>query len=89
MKPITCIMIMLLVCTTGLAVTLVYKQHHQRQLVIQLMRLEQERNELHIEYGRLQLEQATLGRITRIDELARQQLGMHPVRAADVKVIQP
>ena len=39
-------------------------------------RLEKERDELNIEFGRLQLEQATWAESNRIDQVARDRLGM-------------
>jgi len=79
----------LLVVTVISAMVVVSMQHRQRQLFVQLARLEQARNELDIEYGRLQLEQATLARITRVNEMAHERLGMRPVRSADIKVVRP
>jgi len=79
----------LLICTVISAMVVVSIQHQQRQLFVELARLEQARNELDIEYGRLQLEQATLARITRVNEIAHERLGMRPVRSADIKVIRP
>jgi len=79
----------LLVLTVVSAVAVIGTQHRQRQLFVELARLEQARNELNIEYGRLQLEQATLARITRVNEIAQERLGMRPMRSADIKVVQP
>jgi len=79
----------LLVFTVVSAMAVVGIQHRQRQLFVELARLEQARNELDIEYGRLQLEQATLSRITRVNEIAHERLNMRPVRSADIKVIRP
>jgi len=79
----------LVIGTVVSAMVVVSFQHRQRQLFVELARLEQARNELDIEYGRLQLEQATLARITRVSEIAHERLGMRPVRSSDIKVVQP
>jgi len=84
-----CLLPVLLIVTVVSAMVVVSMQHRQRQLFVQLARLEQARNELDIEYGRLQLEQATLARITRVNEMAHERLGMRPVRSADIKVVRP
>ena len=51
------LLLLLAVVLSGLAV--VYSRHEHRQLFVQLSQLEKERDELNIEFGRLQLEQAT------------------------------
>jgi cell division protein FtsL len=54
-----------------------------------LARLEKSRDELNIEFGRLQLEQATVAESNRIDQIARLRLGMQFPEAADVVVMRP
>ena len=51
--------------------------------------MERARDELNIEFGRLQLEQATLAEATRVDRVARERLGMKFPEAADVVVVRP
>ena len=52
------------------------------QLFVAADRLEQARDELNIEFGRLQLEQATWAESNRIDQVARDRLGMKFPEAA-------
>jgi cell division protein FtsL len=47
------------------------------------------RDELNVEFGRLQLEQATVAESTRIDAIARIRLGMKSPEADDVVVVRP
>ncbi|MEF2147255.1 cell division protein FtsL [Luteimonas sp. FXH3W] len=69
------IAILLVACVvSGLFV--VFSRHDHRKLFSQLNRLEKERDELNIEFGRLQLEQATWADSTRIDQVARERLSM-------------
>lgn len=77
----------LLVAAIASAVAVVHKRHQHRQLFVELSRLERERDELNIEFGRLQLEQATLTRAGRVDQLAQTRIGMKFPEAADVVVV--
>lgn len=72
---------------TGLGV--VHARHQHRQNFVQLTRLEKARDELNIEFGRLQLEQATWAESNRIDQVARDRLGMKFPEGADIVVIRP
>lgn len=83
------LLVVLLACTIATAIGVVYTRHHHRQLFVELTQLEHERDELNIEFGRLQLEQATLGQATRVDEQARERLGMKSPEAADIVVVRP
>lgn len=71
------------------AIGVVYARHQHRLLFVELARLEKSRDELNIEFGRLQLEQATVAESNRIDQIARLRLGMQFPEAADVVVIRP
>ncbi len=54
------LLIVLLACTIASAIGVVFMRHRHRQLFVELSKLEHARDELNIEFGRLQLEQATL-----------------------------
>ena len=71
------------------AVGVVYARHRHRQAFIELSSLEKARDELNIEFGRLQLEQATWAETGRIEQVAREQLGMKFPEGADVGVVKP
>jgi cell division protein FtsL len=71
------------------AIGVVYARHRHRLLFVELSRLEKVRDELNIEFGRLQLEQATVAESNRIDQIARMRLGMKFPEAADVVVVRP
>ncbi len=83
------LLIVLLVCTIASAIGVVFMRHRHRQLFVELAKLEHARDELNIEFGRLQLEQATLAQATRVDQEARGRLGMKFPEAADIVVIRP
>ena len=71
------------------AIAVVFARHEHRQLFIQLSKLEKSRDELNIEFGRLQLEQATWAESNRIDQVARTRLGMVFPESGDIVVVRP
>ncbi len=71
------------------AIAVVFARHEHRQLFIQLSKLEKARDELNIEFGRLQLEQATWAESNRIDQVARTRLGMVFPETGDIVVVRP
>lgn len=79
----------LLLATVATAIAVVYERYRHRQLFVDLTRLERERDELNIEFGRLQLEQATWAQANRIDQVARERLGMKFPEAEDIVVVRP
>lgn len=79
----------LIIANIVTAIGVVNARHQHRQLFVQLTRLEHVRDELNIDFGRLQLEQATWAETNRIDQIARNKLGMKFPEAADIVVIRP
>ena len=71
------------------AIAVVFARHEHRQLFIQLSKLEKARDELNIDFGRLQLEQATWAESNRIDQVARNRLGMKFPETGDIVVVRP
>lgn len=58
------------------AISLVALRHESRQLFVALQEAESQRDEIRIEWSRLQLEQAWLADSGRIERQAREQLKM-------------
>ena len=83
------LLLILIVGCGGTAISIVHARHQHRLLFVELSRLERMRDELNIEFGRLQLEQATVAESTRIDAIARIRLGMKSPEADDVVVVRP
>lgn len=71
------------------AIGIVHARYRHRQLFVELSRLEKGRDELNIEFSRLQLEQATWAESNRIDQIARNRLGMKTPEPADIVVVRP
>ena len=71
------------------AIGVVHARHEHRQLYVDITRLERARDELNIEFGRLQLEQATWAESNRIDQIARTRLGMKFPATDEIVVVRP
>lgn len=74
------------VVASGVAV--VHAKYQSRQLFVALQELRRERDSIDMEWGRLQLELGTVGNPALVERLARDQLGMHMPRPADVVVLE-
>ena len=83
------LLVALIVANVASALAIVHARHHHRQLFIEVTRLEKARDELNIEFGRLQLEQATWAEANRIDQVARDRLGMKFPEGDEIVVIRP
>ncbi|MEN1957814.1 cell division protein FtsL [Luteimonas sp. MJ204] len=83
------LVIVLLAANVVAAIGVVHARHAHRQLFVELTRLVDERDELNIDFGRLQLEQATWAEANRIDHVARTRLGMKFPEAGDIVVVRP
>jgi cell division protein FtsL len=64
------------VATIASAIGVVQVRHEDRQRYIELRSLVAERDELNVEYGRMQLEQATWAEMSRVERMAREELGL-------------
>ena len=77
----------LVVANVVSALLIVRDRHDHRQAFVELNKLDKARDELNIEFGRLQLEQATWAQSNRVDEVARTRLGMVFPRTEDTVVV--
>ena len=80
-------LLMLLVAVVASALGVVWTRHESRVLFVNLTALQNQRDELNIEYGKLKLKQATYGEPRRIDDEARQKLGMVTPRPQDIRLL--
>ena len=83
------LLVVLIAANVLSAIAVVFARHEHRQLFIALTKLEKARDELNIEFGRLQLEQATWAESNRIDQVARNRLGMKFPESGDIVVVRP
>ncbi len=85
MTRILCPLLVGLVVITSLAITMT--RHQSRKVFVELQALEQGQDAMNDEWGRLQLEQATLGTHGRIEARARGALNMTRPSVADVIIV--
>lgn len=79
----------LVVANLVVALAVVHARHQHRVLFVELNQLDKARDELDIDFGRLQLEQATWSESNRIDQVARDRLGMKFPEGEEIVVIRP
>jgi cell division protein FtsL len=83
------ILFLLVTAVLGSGVAVVYARQEHRQAYMQLTKLVRERDEINIEFSRLQLEQATWAETNRIEQVATERLGMTFPQAAEMVVVKP
>ena len=81
------LLVAMILASIASAIGVVYARHRHRLLFVELAKLEKVRDELNIEFGRLQLEQATVAESNRVDQIARLRLGMKFPEAGDIVVV--
>jgi cell division protein FtsL len=69
------------------ALAVVHAKFSSRQLFVELQELQQQRDAVNVEWGRLQLEFGTWGTHGRIEREAHSQLGMRLPQADEVVVV--
>lgn len=88
-QRILLIVTIVFVVVMATAISLVYSKHKTRKLFVELQRLNKEVVGLNTEWGRLQLEQSAWSDHGRIEQIARQKLGMATPEAEQVAFIKP
>lgn len=89
MSPRYFLIFLLTVAVLASGVAVVYARQEHRLAYVQLTRLLRERDEINIEFSRLQLEQATWAETNRIEQVATERLGMAFPQAAELVVVKP
>ena len=77
----------LIVLASSLGV--VYTKHQSRKLFVELDTLKKERDEMNVEWGRLQLEQSTLATHGRIERAAKKRLDMVTPEYEQILIVKP
>ncbi len=86
-QPFLLVFVFAVVCVlSGMA--LVYTKHEARKLFVELEGLTQERDELNIEWGQLQIEQSTWAQHARIEQVATKDLSLVRPETTDIFVIE-
>ena len=71
------------------ALAVVYVEHRARTAFVELQDLREVRDELDVEWGRLQLEQSTWATHGRIEQVARERLNMYIPSPDEVVIVRP
>jgi cell division protein FtsL len=71
------------------AVTVVYVRHQARNLFTELERLSDQRDELNIEWGQLQLEQSAWSNHGFVERVASDKLKMTLPQPVEVRIVTP
>jgi len=86
-QPFALVLVFAIVCVTS-AMALVYTRHESRRLFVELESLTEERDELNIEWGQLQIEQSTWATHARIEQVATDDLELMRPEATEIFVIE-
>ena len=70
------IVFVLFILTFVSAVSVVFVTYYQRKLFVSLQSLQQKKDKMNIEWGKLQLEENTWSTTSRIEKVATKQLNM-------------
>ena len=89
MTPIRVIVGLLIFAVIASAVGLVQARHASRGLFADLRALERVRDEMNVQWGKLQLEQSAWGTHGRIERVGRNELGMRIPRQEEVVIVRP
>ena len=71
------------------AVGAVYARHEARRLFIELQRLNAVRDDLKVDWGRLQIERSTWASLGRVEQIADEKLDMRAPDPAQVVIVEP
>ena len=80
--------LLLLAVLVACAIGLVTSQHRARKQFTELEREQARARQLDVDYGRLQLEASTWGLHSRVEKIATGALGMRPVDARRVRIVE-
>jgi cell division protein FtsL len=82
-------LVMLAIVVFASSLGVVYAKHQSRKLFVELDILKKQRDEMNVEWGRLQLEQSTLATHGRIERTAKKRLGMVTPEYEKILIVRP
>ena len=86
-QPVLLVFVFAAVCVVS-ALALVYTKHESRKLFVELEQLTDERDQLNIEWGQLQIEQSTWAAHARIEQVATDDLRLTRPETTEIFVIE-
>ena len=85
--PILLVFVFAVVCVLS-SMAMIYTKHESRKLFVELEQLTDQRDELNIEWGQLQIEQSTWATHARIEQVATDDLSLLRPEATEIYVIE-
>jgi cell division protein FtsL len=86
-QPLVLIAVFAVVCVVS-AMALIKTKHESRKLFVELESLTDERDQLNIEWGQLQIEQSTWATHARIEQVATDDLSLVRPESTEIYVIE-
>jgi cell division protein FtsL len=86
-QPFLLVFVFAVVCVLS-SMALIYTKHESRKLFVELEQLTDQRDELNIEWGQLQIEQSTWATHARIEQVATDDLSLLRPEATEIYVIE-
>jgi cell division protein FtsL len=86
-QPFLLVVVFAVVCVLS-AIALIFTKHESRKLFVELETLTQQRDNLNIEWGQLQIEQSTWATHSRIERVATDDLSLIRPTSAEIFVIE-
>ena len=86
-QPVLLVFVFAVVCVVS-ATALVYTKHESHKLFVELEQLTDERDELNIEWGQLQIEQSTWATHARIEQVASHDLQLTRPETTEIFIIE-
>ena len=86
-RPVGLLILVFAVIASSIGV--VYARHQSRQLFVEMQSLGNERDNMDIEWGQLQLQQSTLMTQGQVESAARDRLGMVNLSDTNTVIIKP
>jgi cell division protein FtsL len=83
------VLLLIALWVLGSALGVVYAKHQSRKLFVELEALKTSRDNMNIEWGKLQLEQSTWATPNRVESIARSQLDMQIPTPDKVVIVTP
>lgn len=85
----TWLIMVLVIAVLGSGIAVIYAKHINRKLFIELQALQNERDDMNMEWGRLQLEQSTFSTHSNVDRIAREKLDMELPAQEEIVIVRP
>ena len=82
-------LLILVLAVVASSISVVYAKHQSRKLFIELQSMGNERDNMDIEWGQLQLQQSTLTTQGQVESAARDRLGMVNLSYANTVIVKP